>query len=213
MNSEIHLNEEFGYNIFQTVLKFQLKYNLEIGSWDGEGSTKCFFEAMKLLSGEKSLVCVEIVKEKYNKLKARYENFDFVNCFNGSSISYSDLLYKSFEDVWCSPYNKLQNNHYSKETVKSWYDRDVETMKTNVNFLNANDQTFYDSVLIDGSEFTGYSEFKLLENRTKIFFLDDVHCAFKCNQIFNELISNPNWSLILELPNCRNGSAIFIKNV
>jgi hypothetical protein len=64
MKSEINLNEEFGYEIYQTISKYDLRKNLEIGSWDGEGSTECFVKAMNLLSGDKFLGCVEINKAK-----------------------------------------------------------------------------------------------------------------------------------------------------
>lgn len=211
MKSEIHLNEEFGYNIFQMVVRFDLRQNLEIGSWDGEGSTRCFVEAMKLLPQPKSLHCVEIVPEKFKTLKERYADLDFVHCFNGSSICYADLLYKDFEEIWNSPHNKLKTSNYSKETVRGWFDRDIQTIKESTSLLSADMDMQYDSVLIDGSEFTGYSEFQLLKNKTRVFFLDDVHKAFKCNEIYHKLKTDPDWYLLLELPNARNGAAIFTR--
>lgn len=211
MKTEIHLNEEFGHTIYQTVLKYRLKNNLEIGSWDGEGSTRCFVEAMKLLAGPKHLQCIEIVEEKYNVLKQRYADVDFVECFHGSSIVLSDLIYRSFDDVWNSPYNKINKSQYSKETVKEWFDRDIQTMSHSRSFLYARSPKVYDSVLIDGSEFTGYSEYHLLKDKVKVFFLGDVHRAFKCYQIYYELKMNPNWTLLAEFPDIRNGGAIFYR--
>lgn len=46
MNAEIHMREPFGISIYNSIISFNLKNNLEIGSWDGAGSTKCFVEAM-----------------------------------------------------------------------------------------------------------------------------------------------------------------------
>jgi len=210
MKAEIHLNEPFGFKIFQTVIEYDLKKNLEIGSWDGEGSTSCFVKAMDFLSDEKRLDCIEIVEEKFNVLKDRYKDKSYVHPFKGSSISFEDLKYKDFESVWNSPYNKI-SKQYSKSLVEEWFIRDVENIKTVKPFLNKNLE-FYDSVLIDGSEFTGYSEFLLVKDKCRVLFLDDVHNAFKCFEIYQELYNNDDWSLIEERSDVRNGFAIFKKN-
>jgi hypothetical protein len=211
MNAEIHLNEPFGYEIFQTVIRYELLNNLEIGSWDGEGSTSCFVSAMEHLSGSKSLQCIEIIEEKYQVLIDRYKDKDFVKCFLGSSISSSSLIDNDFDAIWNSPFNRIPQNLYPKELVKSWFDRDVTTISQSLAFIESNSDKVYDSVLIDGGEFTGYSEFILLKDRTRVFFLDDVHHAFKCNQVYHTLSNDPKWSLICDRPDVRNGFAIFIK--
>jgi hypothetical protein len=211
MNTEINLNEPFGYDIYQTIVKYELKNNLEIGSWDGEGSTFCFVEAMKQLSGQRSLICIEIDVQKFNILKSRYQNIDYINPINASSINYDEMIYKNFDDVWTSPYNKIKNI-YSKEVVKTWFDRDIQQLKqTKESAISSLKIHQLDSVLIDGSEFTGYSEYFLLKDKTKVFFLDDVHKAFKCYQIYDELKNDPKWTLLSENSSIRNGYAIFIK--
>ena len=210
MNNEIHLNEPFGYEIYQTITKYNLKKNLEIGSWDGEGSTNCFVEAMKLLSNPRLLVCVEIIEDKFLKLRDRYSDENFVTPVMNSSINYDEMIYKDFESLWNSPFNKIRKE-YSKELVQSWFDRDINLLKTVEKGAIAQYKTHeWDSVLIDGGEFTGYSEYALLKDKTKIFFLDDVHHAFKCNQVYHELLQDTNnWELLKEDKTTRNGFAIF----
>ena len=150
MNTEIHLNEPFGYDIYQTVIKYGLSNNLEIGSWDGEGSTRCFVEAMKMLASPKELNCIEIVKDKFDILSERYISYDFVKCHNCSSISYEDLIYRDFEQVWNSEYNNIRiKGLYPKELVNQWFDRDLETIKTS-NSFDYKKYDFFDGVLIDG---------------------------------------------------------------
>jgi hypothetical protein len=211
MNAEIHLNEPFGYEIFQTVIEFDLRNNLEIGSWDGEGSSSCFVKAMDFLAGEKLLTCIEIIDEKFNILEQRFKNKSFVRPFKGSSISYDSLIPKDFDELWNSQFNHIPKTLYSKELVKSWYDRDIETIKKSSSFLEQNN-IIYDSILIDGGEFTGYSEYSLIKNKCRVLFLDDVHHAYKCNQIYNELKQDVSWTLLTERPDVRNGFAFFIKN-
>jgi hypothetical protein len=213
MKSEINLNEEFGYEIYQTVIKYNLICNLEIGSWDGEGSTHCFVEAMKLLCGHKKLICLEIDSQKFQVLKNRYKHIDFVYPIQNSSISYNEMVFKNFEEIWNSPMNKIDKNLSSKELVESWFNKDISLLK-NIEKGSLIDlkNYYWDSVLIDGGEFTGYSEFLLLKDKTNVFFLDDVHKAFKCYQIYKELKENNNWTLLKENKNTRNGYAIFKKN-
>jgi hypothetical protein len=208
---EIHLNEEFGKSINQTILKYELRQNLEIGSWDGTGSTKCFVDAMKQLEGELFLACMEILPERIEILKTTYKDLNFVHPINNSSISYSELVYKNFDHLWNSIYNKIPKKLYDYQLVKFWYDRDVELLKSIKQGSISNLNKRWDSVLIDGGEFFGYSEYLLLKDNTKVFFLDDVHNAFKCYQVFCELKSSDDWELLFDLPNARNGAAAFIK--
>lgn len=211
MNNEINLNEEFGRCIYDTVLKYNLRKNIEIGSWDGAGSTKCFVDAMTLLDGPKRLVCIEIEKSKIDLLIDRYKNLDFVEPVNCSSIGYIDMLCTDCSFFSDPPFNKLLTT-YSPDTVMSWFDRDIELLKHYPDgALNNLMEQSWDSVLIDGGEFTGYSEFRLVKDKVNVIFLDDTHKAFKCAQAYTELILDPEWELISENPNIRNGYAIFRK--
>lgn len=204
------MNEPFGLTINNIVRNKQLRRNLEIGSWSGAGSTNCFFQAMLELGGELHLDCVEIVEAKFNELSARYKDYSFVHCHNKSSISYDELVYKEFEDVWNSSYNRIPKHIHSKETVKSWFDRDVETIKT-AESMNLMAAAPYDGVLIDGSEFTGFSEYLLIKDKARVIFLDDVHNAFKCFEVHEALMRDPEWDCIVDAPNVRNGFSVFEK--
>lgn len=208
MYAEIHMGEPFGITIYNIVRSKQLRRNLEIGSWSGAGSTNCFFQAMLDLGGDLHLDCVEIVEDKFKELSNRYKDNSFVHCHNKSSISYKELVYKNFDEIWNSPYNKIPKHFHSKELVKSWYDRDVECIKESES-LNLSTMPFYDGVLIDGSEFTGYSEFLLIKDKARVIFLDDVHNAFKCFQIHDELSKDPAWSCLVDAPQVRNGFSVF----
>ena len=212
MPTEIDINEPFGRCIHDTVLKYQLKRNLEIGSWDGEGSTNCFVEAMKQLSGDLKLYCLEIKKERIESLARRYKDFPFVVPVWGSSLVYEDLVITDFEDIWNSKFNKIGTCH-PKATVRGWFDQDVQQIKkAKRGFLSEYKDETWDSVLIDGGEFTGYSEFLKVKDKTKFLFLDDVHNAYKCNQIHYELLDDPQWTLLHDFSEVRNGASVFKKN-
>ena len=210
MYAEIHMGEPFGITIYNVVKSKQLRRNLEIGSWSGAGSTNCFFKAMSELGGDLHFDCVEIVEDKFKELSDRYKDNSFVHCHNKSSISYDELVYKNFYEIWESPFNKIPKHIHGKELVKSWFDRDVATIKS-ASSMNLSLATPYDGVLIDGSEFTGYSEFLLIKDKARVIFLDDVHNAFKCFQIHDELLNDASWTCLVDAPYVRNGFSIFEK--
>jgi|688.fasta_scaffold88598_2 hypothetical protein len=208
--AEITLNDEFGQAIRDTIIEHKYCTNLEIGSWDGSGSTQCFIAGMNKLDKPKVLQCVEINHDRFKILVDTVKE-EYVDRHLMSSVDKYTFLPKSFDDVWLSPYNKISLT-YSRALVKSWFDHDVQHLP-DIGFLTSEYVLpKYDAVLIDGSEFTGYSEFMLLKDKTTCFMLDDVFSAYKCNQIFHELIRNDSWSLIKSNQNLRNGYAIFINN-
>ena len=206
--AEITLNDEFGRAIRDTVVEYQYCTNLEIGSWDGSGSTQCFIAGMNQIDKPKLLQCVEINNDRFTVM-ANTVKEPYIHQFNMSSVDKNTFLPKSFDDVWLSPYNKISLN-YSRELVKSWFDHDIQHLP-DVGFLTKYILLKYDAVLIDGSEFTGYSEYTLLKDNTTCFMLDDVFTAYKCNQIYHELCNNNAWTLIKSNQTLRNGYAIFIK--
>ena len=209
MHAEITLHDALGVTLYRTVLDKKLNKILELGSWSGEGSTRCFVEAMMQLdSAYKRLDCVEVFPDKFAHLTKLYENVPFVHCHNKSSISFEELVYKDFDDVWNSPYNNIPKHIHSKGTVKSWYDVDVAAIKK-AESMQLSTLGEYDGVFIDGSEFTGYSEFLLIKDKARVIFLDDVHQAFKCYEVHSKLENDPNWRCLVNAPYSRNGFSVF----
>lgn len=205
---EVTRNDLFGQAIIKIITDFKIKSFLEIGSWDGTGSTSCVIEAM-LPMQEKSLTCLEIDKDKFTSLTNNTKQFDWIKCYNESSISYNSLIHKNFDEIWDSPYNGLPRQWNPKVIVNGWFERDVEQLKQyEVGFLEK-DKNFYDGVLIDGGEFTGYSEFILLKNRTNFFFLDDVFHSIKNRQVTVELSKDDQWECLCYKDNIRNGFVVF----
>lgn len=206
---EITKIDIFGQTIMKCVRKLNLKKNLEIGSWDGTGSTSCFIEAMTSLD-EKSLTCIEIKKDRFEELVRNVSNYDWINCINTTTLGKKYAQELSFEEWWEDECNRLKNNA-SKELVKTWFNEDIKNINDFDNGFLEIDKTFYDGVLIDGSEFTGYQEFLLLKDRTNVFFLDDCYKASKTTKIVQTLKDDNKWSCIAYNKEYRNGFAVFAK--
>ena len=209
---EITRNDQFGKAIIDTVSNYGIKTVLEIGSWDGTGSTQCFIEGMEKLDN-KRLICLEVYMDRFKQLCANTAKHSWVECYNQSSISYDNMLYKNFDDIWESPYNfipKEDQNGSTKLVVSEWFRQDIEMMnKFRSGYIEEHPDETYDAVLIDGGEFSGYSEFKLLRDKAKFFILDDYYKAFKNRQVADELSKDPNWEAIAGNKHTRNGWAIF----
>lgn len=206
--AEITKDDLFGASIIEIVKAYNLRRVLEIGSWDGTGSTSCFIEGMENLQ-DKLLVCLEINTDRYNDLVENTKKYDWVKCYNESSISYDSLMYRDFDDIWNSPFNGLPRQYNPKEVVKSWFEADVQKLKQTKRGFLEKDQSFYDAVLIDGSEFTGLSEFNLLKDRVNFLFLDDVFHAFKTKEVADILLKDSQWDYLKYSESVRNGFMIF----
>jgi hypothetical protein len=211
---EITKHDPFGAAIIDTVLKYKINTVLEIGSWDGSGSTTCFFEAMKQLDDPKSLTCLEVELSRYDILKHVTSKHPWIKCYNTSSITYDELVYKDFEQIWSSPFNGIPRNyeggeHGKKMLVKSWFDQDIANLKRyDKGFLSEHKDEFYQGALIDGGEFNGYSEYLLLKDRVNFFFLDDYYHAFKTRQVAAELEQSGEWDVLVAEKDLRNGFCI-----
>lgn len=214
--AEVTLADEFGKGISQVIQDYNCRHNLEIGSWDGQGSTTCILDGMLKINATKddaSLDCIEINRERFIDLSVLISKFPFVTAYNMSSINKESFLPKSFDEVWLSEFNNLERGvgNYQRELVIQWYEQDTEKLNS-IGFLNSTHRRkMYDAVLIDGSEFMGYSEFTLLKDSARCFMLDDVFSAYKCSQAYNELLNSKDWKLYKEGRSVRNGFAIFTK--
>ena len=209
---EITKQDAFGKAIIDTVANNKIQTVVEIGSWDGTGSTQCFIEGMQNFEN-KRLICLEVFTDRFKQLCNNTSNYNWIKCYNQSSISYNNMLYKDFNKIWESPFNfipKQNINGNNKPVVNQWFIEDIKTINNyKTGYIEDHLNDIYDAVLIDGSEFTGYSEFILLKDKVNFFILDDSYSAFKTSQVVDELSKDKDWELIANNKHTRNGWAIF----
>jgi hypothetical protein len=166
---------------------------LEIGTWNGLGSTKCFIEGFKNRNSKFNFYSLECNTDKYNFAKKLYENIENVHILN------EVILNEMPSDIYDIFPILLTNKMF-----KSWNDVDFENMKNKNLFLNRDDvPDFYDVILLDGGEFTTYYEYNKLKDKCKFLLLDDTNTN-KCVKIVEEIKSSNNWKILFE-SNERNG--------
>ena len=206
---EITAADPFGRAIIQTIREHGFETVLEIGAWDGTGSTRVFIEALSHAQ-DPLIVALEANAVRYVQLVQNVRDYPWVKPVLGSSITLADLTPKTFEDVWDSPYNRL---FYPRDLVRTWWDQTQAFLAdAKAGFLAGLSGQAFDVVLVDGDEFAGFDDYRLAKPHARCLMLDDVHNAYKCNRAHADLSADPEWRLAWEDATVRNGAAIWVRN-
>ena len=168
---------------------------LEIGTWNGMGSTKQFADVLKTRDDNYIFYSLECNNDKCNDARKLYASQQKIIILN-------EVLYKDSPDNFYEIFPQCKSN----EMYKEWHRVDVENMKKCNLFLERKDlPNIFDVVLLDGGEFTTYFEYQIIKNRCKYLLLDDINVA-KCTKIVEEIKSQPEkWKIIEENKTTRNG--------
>jgi hypothetical protein len=191
---QINLNSRQGQYIKFLTENPNVSTILEIGTWNGLGSTKCFIEGLKNKKNF-SFYSLEACTDKHLFAKELYSSIPNVYILN--EVIFNEVPY----DI-CNVFPELQ----SDPNLKEWFTIDYNNIKDKPIF-NYHDKIF-DFVLLDGGEFTTYYEFLILQNRIKILMLDDTKCL-KSKKICEMIKNSSNWNVIEE-NNERNGFLVAI---
>jgi hypothetical protein len=189
-------NDNFSREITKYASNPEYKTFLEIGTWNGLGSTRAFSNGFKNRLDDYIFYSLECNTDKCNDAAQLYKDNNKIHILN--------------EVIW----NEEPSNFYeifpqclTNEMYKHWNEVDIINMKKCNLFLNRDNlPSMFDVLLLDGGEFTTYFEFQLLKNRCKILMLDDINVA-KCTLIVKEIEQDPSWKIIKK-ENVRNGYLI-----
>tara|TARA_R110000824_G_scaffold382230_2_gene575380 strand:+ start:81 stop:665 length:585 start_codon:yes stop_codon:yes gene_type:complete len=193
MSGQINRGSQLGELIFNLVKNKNYKNFLEIGTWNGQGSTKCFIDALLERGDDYSFISIEADINFYNEAK----NFHKDNLSSKIQIIHGNII-----DV-------LDLMEPNSEEEKKWLNNDLNNYKNCRNVWGYIHRKF-DVVLLDGGEFSTYQEFLKLKELTKVFVLDDTKMT-KTRQVLKDLNNDSNWILNSSSKD-RNGFAIFTKN-
>jgi hypothetical protein len=188
-------NDNFSKQIEQYASNTNYKTYLEIGTWNGLGSTRAFSNGFNKRDDDYIFYSLECNKDKW---------LDASKLYNNNKIHILN------EVIW----NEEPANFYeifpqclTNDMYKHWNNVDLVNMKKCNLFLNRpNLPSIFDVILLDGGEFTTYYEFQLLKNRCKILMLDDINVS-KCTLIVKEIENDKSWHIIKK-ENVRNGYLI-----
>lgn len=212
------------FELIQEISAYSdVRYILEIGSSSGEGSTRALFESLaRFPNEEKEIHCMEISFERYKKLQDYLASDSRFYPHRLSSVTTREFpAFQVVKNFYETVHSKL--NQYQLDTIKAWYKKDIKFLEENPELIPVRDDgekisgiswikekhmiRAFDFVIIDGGEFTGSAEFVYCAD-AKHVALDDTN-SFKTWNVRRQLVLNPNYKLIEENLDERNGWAVF----
>ena len=180
---------------------------VETGTWNGQGSTKCFMDALFKRNDDSILYSIESHKVYYDQAKHYWDPITFsykkekLKLMLGRIIEPEDIL--SIEEIEASQVTPTHPDW------KVWHATDIK-FYNNPECKNINNELpkNIDVLLLDGGEFSSYAEYVNLKDRTKILLLDDTN-VLKNHKVKQEILLSDEWSLLLDYSNERNGFMAF----
>ena len=193
---QISLESILGKKMIEYIQLFNCKNIVEIGTWNGLGSTKCIVSAVQN-KNDISFISLECNKEKVEFAKSLYLSIPNVKILNSRVIKEIPTI-EEMESV----FPILKEN----EQMRYWNEVDLENLK-NCDYIELENIDF---LLLDGGEFLTYYEFIALKDKSKMIILDDTNTHK--NKIVRELLlSSSDFKCLDDVPNDRNGWSIFVK--
>jgi tRNA A58 N-methylase Trm61 len=174
-----------------------VKNIVEIGTWNGAGSSKLIALGVKsslVKYGECKVISIEIDREKIRTAKKNLKKYDFFTVLHGRVIESEDL------DT---------TNLAGLET--SWLQQDLANLQDSPNVLKQLPNKI-DLLVLDGGEFSTFAEFKVLGPRvTQYIILDDTFTK-KCRKILQVVKNSKEFEVIFESSE-RNGVAVLFRKL
>lgn len=170
---QINRGSILGEKIFNLAKQSDVNTIVEIGTWNGLGSTKCIYDAV--IGTRKNVWSLECNKIRHEQAKV---NLGFIpptfKLLNGTVVDAKDLepMMKDLPDG-----------------QQEWLKEDLNWIRQIPNVFN-NLPEKIDMLIIDGGEFSGLIEFELLADRSKYIILDDTNATKHIKT--RELINNDN---------------------
>lgn len=190
-----------------------VQHIIEIGSSSGAGSTEAFVSGALRNTVRPQLYCLEISRTRFRALVERYRDYDFVHCFNCSSVPIE--LFADAADI-----DDFRRRTWSRfrlirrATVLQWLRQDLDYMhrhglsRHGIRHVRAlHGIPHFDAALIDGSEFSGPADLNEVYG-ARFILLDDIR-TYKNGDNYRRLLRDPSYALIDSSRWLRNGFAIF----
>ena len=196
MAGQVNRGSLFGEKIYQYSSNKNFKNFVEVGTWNGQGSTKCFMDALLARTDESSLYSLEANIEFYNQainywapfLLGPFMTGHKLNLLYGRIIEVEDLV--SIEEI-------KKHNIFNQHPWLEWRDRNIKEYGECLNVLDKLPKEI-DVLCLDGGQFSTRAEFDTLKGRTKVIMLDDTN-TFKTESIRKEILSQDDIWTVVEL--------------
>ena len=188
-SGQINLDSKCGKFIFDLIENNEIESVLETGTWNGCGTTRVLYEALKDKKNKK-IISLETNQSSYKKAYKLYENIDWVQILNKRIIEINDLV---------------SINELTKPIHHKFINEDISDFKQ-TELLNIDNMNF-DLCVLDSSEFGGFAEFNKIKNKCKYLVLDD-SSVLKHEKTRKYCLDN--FKILADFPSDRNGWCAFL---
>jgi hypothetical protein len=195
---QVKVDSAFGQWIAKYASDSRFSRYLEIGTWNGRGSTCCFYEGFKDRKESYTLQSYEI-----DRSRAAYAN-QVWSFFPSIEIIYGHVnpndTFPSYEDVLA----------VHSSVNREWHDADTKNFEQSPYVPMKDPQV----ILLDGAEYLTYFEFMYLikHSSATVYLLDDTVSA-KCAKVVEWFAVHPEWTRVAFSDTERNGWAVYERSV
>lgn len=190
---------EFGRAIQDVCMRSEVNVCVDIGSWNGLGSTQCIVRALKS-KGAGHVYSFEINDEMFEKSQQVWKG-----------DSYVTLQKARVAETMMTVTEVSQDRNYSNIAQANWFPwysgelTDFE--KSSVGTLPDK----IDFVIIDGGEFSGRGDWAAVKTKDPEYVALDDTFSVKTSQVLHEMIESGEWIVLYDGVD-RNGWAILRKD-
>jgi hypothetical protein len=180
----------------QLISSFDEVINIvEIGCWNGKGSSRRIIEGSKLSikNLDKQIVGLEANIDMYKQARRNLRKFHNYSVIWGSIVGVKQL-----DDQDLNPLEV------------EWFKKDVISLQHCPNVISEMPEKI-DMLILDGGEFSTYSEFRMLYSRISGWVILDDTLVRKNRKVLNQLLKDDSFNVVRNSLK-RNGFAIFQKS-
>ena len=195
IKGQILPGSDFAQSIDNIVTVYKPKTIVEIGTWRGLGSTKTIIDSIIKNNLQSEFTSIESNSTFYHEAVENLKDYkNYVNLIHGRIIEVDEVI------SFCKK--------EGVSVVYEWLKNDIVDIENNKNIIDDLPK-FIDFLLLDGGEYSTFSEWQKLKDRTKIVAMDDT-LTMKCQHIRAALMEDDEYKCIVD-SNDRNGYSIFIR--
>lgn len=198
---QINMSSPFGQLIYELCQNAQIRNVVEVGTWNGQGSTVCIMNGLSRKNSQ--LYSIESNPVRYREALdfwSRYDTGEKLHLIHGK-------LHRNpvphYATLGLAEGDELFIHHYLPET------RMIEDVTIPVVPLDDSIRDV-DCILLDGGEYTTDGDFvALMKFDPKVIILDDT-AIYKCRRIRAALLEDSRYVALYDNLSDRNGAAIFV---
>ena len=193
------VEEDIKLELEKIISNNKVKNIVEIGTWNGLGSTKMIIDLIQTQDKKINFISLEANKLCFKTARKNLKEFtNDVNLLLGRVHDLNDLDYVN---------KKIIFNYGYGEKEYGWFIRDLKIYKKTNNLVNKLPSSI-DILFLDGGEFSTYADFLKLYKRSKYIVLDDTN-TFKQDHVLKYITQRHSSFKEIYSSNLRNGLKIY----